>query len=209
MDGARRHGREGHARDHGGHACRHDHRGVQPDRSRDWLATARIRASSGPTPSSSTSRCSSCWRYLRANDFKTFIVSGGGVEFMRPWTEQIYGIPPEQVVGSSGVTKFELRRRQAGADQGAQGRVHRRRAGQARRHQPLHRAPADLRLRQFRRRPADAGMDRGRRRARASWAWCTTPTPCANTPMTATRRSASSTRRCDEAMRRKAGPSST
>ena len=48
-------------------------------------------------------------RYLRANGFKTFIVSGGGVEFMRPWTEQIYGIPPEQVVGSSGVTKFELR----------------------------------------------------------------------------------------------------
>ncbi|MGH6644668.1 MAG: HAD family hydrolase, partial [Bradyrhizobium sp.] len=47
--------------------------------------------------------------YLRANGFKTFIVSGGGIEFMRPWTERIYGIPPEQVVGSSGVTKFELR----------------------------------------------------------------------------------------------------
>lgn len=45
--------------------------------------------------------------YLRANGFKTFIVSGGGVEFMRPWTEQAYGIPPEQVVGSSGVTRFE------------------------------------------------------------------------------------------------------
>mgnify|MGYP001318633327 CR=1 FL=1 len=47
--------------------------------------------------------------YLRANGFKTFIVSGGGVEFMRAWAEQAYGIPPEQVVGSSGVTKFELR----------------------------------------------------------------------------------------------------
>jgi phosphoserine phosphatase len=46
--------------------------------------------------------------YLRANGFKTFIVSGGGVEFMRPWTEKIYGIPPEQVVGSSGVVKFEM-----------------------------------------------------------------------------------------------------
>jgi len=45
--------------------------------------------------------------YLRANGFKTFIVSGGGVEFMRPWTEKVYGIPPEQVVGSSGVVKFE------------------------------------------------------------------------------------------------------
>jgi phosphoglycolate phosphatase-like HAD superfamily hydrolase len=46
--------------------------------------------------------------YLRANGFKTFIVSGGGVEFMRPWTERVYGIPPEQVVGSSGVVKFEI-----------------------------------------------------------------------------------------------------
>jgi phosphoserine phosphatase len=43
--------------------------------------------------------------YLRANGFKTFIVSGGGIEFMRPWTEKIYGIPPEQVIGSSGKTK--------------------------------------------------------------------------------------------------------
>lgn len=46
--------------------------------------------------------------YLRANEFKTFIVSGGGIEFMRPWTESVYGIPPEQVVGSSIVTKFEM-----------------------------------------------------------------------------------------------------
>lgn len=47
--------------------------------------------------------------YLRANGFKTFIVSGGGVEFMRPWAERVYGIPPEQVIGSSGKAKFELR----------------------------------------------------------------------------------------------------
>lgn len=47
--------------------------------------------------------------YLRANGFKTFIVSGGGVEFMRPWTERVYGIPPEQVVGSSCKMKFEMR----------------------------------------------------------------------------------------------------
>jgi hypothetical protein len=46
--------------------------------------------------------------YLRANGFKTFIVSGGGIEFMRPWTEKIYGIPPEQVIGSSGKTRFEM-----------------------------------------------------------------------------------------------------
>ncbi|MFA5955601.1 MAG: HAD family hydrolase [Hyphomicrobium sp.] len=53
--------------------------------------------------------------YLRANGFKTFIVSGGGVEFMRCFAERAYGIPPEQVVGSSGVVKFEL-----GADGKAQ-----------------------------------------------------------------------------------------
>lgn len=47
--------------------------------------------------------------YLRANDFKTFIVSGGGIDFMRPWTQRVYGIPPEQVVGSSVKTKFEVR----------------------------------------------------------------------------------------------------
>jgi len=47
--------------------------------------------------------------YLRANGFKNFIVSGGGIEFMRPWAERAYGIPPEQVVGSSIRTKFEMR----------------------------------------------------------------------------------------------------
>ena len=45
--------------------------------------------------------------YLRANDFKTYIVSGGGVEFMRPWTERVYGFPPEQVIGSSIKTKYD------------------------------------------------------------------------------------------------------
>ena len=47
--------------------------------------------------------------YLRANGFKTFIVSGGGVEFMRAFAEQTYGIPPEQVIGSSGKLKYEMR----------------------------------------------------------------------------------------------------
>ena len=47
--------------------------------------------------------------YLRANGFKTFIVSGGGIEFMRPWTEKVYGVPPEQVVGSSIKTQFEMK----------------------------------------------------------------------------------------------------
>lgn len=46
--------------------------------------------------------------FLRANGYKTFIVSGGGVDFMRPWVEQVYGIPPDQVVGSSGRVKFDV-----------------------------------------------------------------------------------------------------
>jgi hypothetical protein len=46
--------------------------------------------------------------YLRANGFKTFIVSGGGIEFMRPWVERVYGVPPEQVVGSSIKVKYEM-----------------------------------------------------------------------------------------------------
>ncbi len=47
--------------------------------------------------------------YLRSHGFKTFIVSGGGIEFMRPWAEQVYGVPPEQVIGSSIKTRYELR----------------------------------------------------------------------------------------------------
>lgn len=47
--------------------------------------------------------------YLRDNGFQTWIVSGGGIEFMRPWTEEVYGVPPQQVMGSSIKTKFEMR----------------------------------------------------------------------------------------------------
>ena len=47
--------------------------------------------------------------YLRANGFKTFICSGGGIQFMRPWAEKIYGIPPYQVVGSSAVSEFQIK----------------------------------------------------------------------------------------------------
>jgi hypothetical protein len=47
--------------------------------------------------------------YLRANGFKTFIVSGGGIDFMRVFSERVYGIPPEQIVGSSGKLSFEMR----------------------------------------------------------------------------------------------------
>jgi phosphoglycolate phosphatase-like HAD superfamily hydrolase len=74
----------------------------------DWLATARHPRFNRPYTDLVYQPMLELLAYLRANGFKTFIVSGGGVEFMRPWTEKIYGIPPEQVVGSSGVVKFQV-----------------------------------------------------------------------------------------------------
>ena len=75
----------------------------------DWLDTARHPRFKRPYNSLVYQPMLELLAYLRANGFKTFIVSGGGIEFMRPWTDKAYGIPPEQVVGSSGVTKFEMR----------------------------------------------------------------------------------------------------
>jgi phosphoglycolate phosphatase-like HAD superfamily hydrolase len=74
----------------------------------DWTATARHPRFDRPYTELVYQPMLELLAYLRANGFKTFIVSGGGVEFMRPWAEKVYGIPPEQVVGSSGVVKFEL-----------------------------------------------------------------------------------------------------
>jgi phosphoglycolate phosphatase-like HAD superfamily hydrolase len=73
----------------------------------DWTKTARHPRFDAPYTELVYQPMLELLAYLRANGFKTFIVSGGGVEFMRPWTEKVYGIPPEQVVGSSGVVKFE------------------------------------------------------------------------------------------------------
>jgi len=75
----------------------------------DWLATARHPRFDRPYTDLVYQPMIELLALLRARQFKTFIVSGGGIEFMRPWTERIYGIPPEQVVGTSSVTKFELR----------------------------------------------------------------------------------------------------
>jgi phosphoglycolate phosphatase-like HAD superfamily hydrolase len=74
----------------------------------DWLATAKHPRFNRPYTELVYQPMLELLTYLRANGFKTYIVSGGGIEFMRPWTERIYGIPPEQVVGSSIKTRFEL-----------------------------------------------------------------------------------------------------
>ena len=76
---------------------------------KDWIATARHPRFKRPYTECVYQPMLELLAHLRANGFKTFIVSGGGIEFMRPWTEKVYGIPPEQVVGSSIKTKYEMR----------------------------------------------------------------------------------------------------
>lgn len=73
----------------------------------DWLNTARHPRFNRRYDSLVYQPMLELLAYLRMHDFKTFVVSGGGVEFMRPWMEKVYGIPPEQVVGSSGVVKLQ------------------------------------------------------------------------------------------------------
>jgi len=76
---------------------------------RDWLATAKHPKSQRPYTDMAYQPMLELLDYLRANGFKTFIVSGGGIEFMRAFAEEVYGIPPEQVVGSAGKLNFEMR----------------------------------------------------------------------------------------------------
>ena len=161
----------------------------------DWIATARHPRFKRPYTDLVYQPMLELLAYLRANGFKTFIVSGGGVEFMRAWTEKTYGIPPEQVVGSSGDDQVRRwARRQAGAPEGAP------------RSSSSTTGPAS--------RSASTASSAGGRSSRsaiptatsrcwngprpatapASWASSITPTPRANGPMTATRRSAASTR---------------
>ncbi len=145
--------------------------------------------------------------YLRANDFKTFIVSGGGIEFMRPWTERVYGIPPEQVVGSSGMVKYRI---------GANGRPELLKLAEIEfvddgpgKPVGINRfigTAADLRIRKFRRRSCDVAMDHGGGRGCVSPVSYTIPMPSANTPTTGNRRSASWTRRWTRPQQR-VGPS--
>jgi hypothetical protein len=75
----------------------------------DWIATAKHPRTGKRYTEMVYQPMLELLAYLRANGFKTFIVSGGGIEFMRPWAERVYGVPPEQVIGSSIRTKYELR----------------------------------------------------------------------------------------------------
>jgi hypothetical protein len=75
----------------------------------DWLKTARHPKFNQPYTECVYQPMVELLAFLRAGGFKTFIVSGGGIEFMRPWSGQVYGVPPEQVIGSSIKTRFEMR----------------------------------------------------------------------------------------------------
>jgi len=75
---------------------------------RDWLAVARHPRFHRPYTECVYQPMLELLAYLRANGFKTYIVSGGGVEFMRPFTHRTYGVPPEQVIGSTIKTKYEV-----------------------------------------------------------------------------------------------------
>jgi len=76
---------------------------------RDWIASAKHPVTKRLYTEMVYQPMLELLAYLRTNGFKTFIVSGGGIDFMRPWAEQVYGIPPEQVVGSSVKTEFQMR----------------------------------------------------------------------------------------------------
>ena len=125
----------------------------------DWLARHAIRAGSGPTPISPTCRKSSFANICAANGYKTYIVTGGGQDFVRVYAERVYGIPPEQVVGSAGGVSYHY---------AADGRpcsikepkliLNDNNAGKPESiHLMIGRRPA-FRVRQFDRRPADAGV---------------------------------------------------
>ena len=75
----------------------------------DWISTARHPRFARPYTELVYQPMLELLDYLRSNGFKTFIVSGGGAEFMRPWAEAVYGVPPEQVIGSQIEQSFELR----------------------------------------------------------------------------------------------------
>lgn len=76
---------------------------------KDWIATARHPVYKKPYTECVYVPMVELLKYLRTKQFKTFIVSGGGIDFMRPWVETVYGVPPEQVIGSSVKLRYEMR----------------------------------------------------------------------------------------------------
>ncbi len=132
----------------------------------DWIATAKHPKTGKLYTQMVYQPMLELLAYLRANGFETFIVSGGGIEFMRPWTEKIYGIPPQNVVGSSIKTKYEVVDGKPVINRLAAIDFIDDKEGKPVGHQFAYRQAPDRRLRQFRRRLPDAAVDD--RRAMAS-----------------------------------------
>ena len=114
---------------------------------RKWLASARHPHTNRPYTDMVFQPMLEVLAYLRANDFKTFIVSGGGIEFIRTFAEQTYGIPHQQVIGSSWQAEVRDAGRQAGSAQTRRDQLHRRLRRQARLHPASHWPPPDRRVR--------------------------------------------------------------
>ena len=138
---------------------------------RDWLDTARHPRFDRPYHELTYRPMVELLVYLRVNGFKTFIVSGGGIDFLRVFAEEAYGIPPEQVVGTSLKTAFELRDGVPILVKQPEINFIDDKAGKPVGHPPTHRPPPDLRRRQLRRRPADAPVHHRRRRTSLRPAW--------------------------------------
>ena len=131
---------------------------------KDWLATAKHPKTGRLYTEMVYQPMLELLAYLRANGFKTFIVSGGGVDFMRAFAEKVYGIPPEQVIGSTGKLKFEMRDGKPVLMKLPALNFFDDKEGKPIAIQQAHRPPAHRRVRQFRRRSADAAVDRRRYR---------------------------------------------
>jgi len=133
-----------------------------------WLETAKDSRWKRPYTELTYLPMQELLKYLRASGYKTYIVTGGGQDFVRVYAEQVYGIPPEQVVGSAGATKY-------GYDKDGKPFLTKEPklllndndAGKGREHPPDDRPTAARRLWQLHRRPADAGVHGGRRRCAA------------------------------------------
>jgi hypothetical protein len=163
------------------------------DYAKTWLSQARHPKTGKPYTEMIFQPMLEMLDYLRSEDFKTYIVSGGDTAFMRAFAEEVYGIPPEQVIGTTFVTVFQYKDG-PGVD-------------------PAHQNWPITTTAQANRKASTPSSASGRfwrsatptatckccsgpppGRANASWAWCITPTPSASGPMTASRRSAVWTR---------------
>ena len=117
----------------------------------DWIATARHPQTGRLFTEMTYQPMLELLAYLRANGFRNYIVTGGGIEFVRQWAERIYGVTPEQVIGSSIKTKFELRDGEPVLMRLPQLELQQRQGRQAGHHPPAHRSRAHCSIRQLRR----------------------------------------------------------